>query len=157
MCIRDRDDLTHNPQRPDFIAIVIAKNVTNHVQVSLRLDFLSHHNPLFITIREIPASLRPPGRTRRNPRPIAWKETVKFVCIRLDRRLCVNAHVTETIDKVRGVQPKWFSFLSCRSRLPLRTKVTVYLLFLRSVPVSYTHLDVYKRQVKNNEPTNRRQ
>ena len=99
---------------------------------------------------------------------------MKYLGVRLDRRLCFNAPVTETLAKARGVRPKLSHFLSCRSHLAMRTKFTIYLLFLRSVltyaapawwslyppptgvgwkrsspePVSYTHLDVYKRQVE---------
>ena len=41
--------------------------------------------------------------------------------------------MTATLNKARGVRAKLFPMLSCRSRLALRTKVTIYLLFLRSV------------------------
>ena len=66
-------------------------------------------------------------------RPIAYKESVKYLGVRLDRRLCFNAHVTETLAKARGVRAKIYPYLACRSPLALRTKVTLYLLFLRSV------------------------
>ena len=57
----------------------------------------------------------------------------RYLGVRLDRRLCFNAHVTETLAKARGVRAKLSPFLSCRSRLAMRTKLTIYLLFLRSV------------------------
>ena len=53
--------------------------------------------------------------------------------VRLDRRLSFNAHVTDTLNKARGVRAKIFPMLTCRNRLALRTKVTTYLLLLRSV------------------------
>ena len=57
-------------------------------------------------------------------RPIAYKESVKYLGVRLDRRLCFNAHVTETLAKARGVRAKLYPYLACRSPLALRTKVT---------------------------------
>lgn len=37
-------------------------------------------------------------------RPVTWKETVKYLGVQLDRRLCFNAHVTETLDDARDVR-----------------------------------------------------
>ena len=41
-------------------------------------------------------------------RPIAWKESMKYLGVRLDRRLSFNAHVTDTLNKARGVRAKIF-------------------------------------------------
>ena len=62
-------------------------------------------------------------------RPINWTATVKYLGVRLDRRLNFNAHVTATLNKARGVRAKLSPMLSRNSRLAVRTK-----------PVSYTHL-----------------
>ena len=44
-------------------------------------------------------------------RPIAYKEAVKYLGVRLDRRLCFNAHVTDTLSKARGVRAKLYPYL----------------------------------------------
>ena len=66
-------------------------------------------------------------------RPINWTATVKYLGVRLDRHLNFNAHVTATLSKARGVRAKISTMLSRNSCLAVRTKLTLYLLFLRTV------------------------
>ena len=66
-------------------------------------------------------------------RPINWTVTVKYLGVRLDRHLNFNDHVTSTLNNARGVRAKLSPMLSQNSRLAVRTKMTVYLLFLRTV------------------------
>ena len=66
-------------------------------------------------------------------RPIAWKESVIYLGVQLERRLSFNTHLTDNLNKARGVRDKIFPMISSRNLLVLRTKVTIYLLFLRSV------------------------
>ena len=49
------------------------------------------------------------------------------------RRLCFAAHVSQSLQRARGVIPKLYTFLSHRSSVPERTKLTVCLLFRRAI------------------------
>lgn len=53
--------------------------------------------------------------------------------VQLDRGLNFNGHVPSIVNKARGVRAKLFPMFSCYNRLDVRTKVSVYLLFLRAV------------------------
>ena len=68
-----------------------------------------------------------------NGSPIAWKRTVKYLGVTLDRRLCFRAHVTNVLQRARGLKAKLYPFLFNRAPLQLRTKRSIYLLFLRAV------------------------
>ena len=77
---------------------------------------------------------------------------MKYLGVTLDRRLSFRAHVSNVLQRARGVKAKLYPFLSPRGPLPLRTKLSIYLLFLRAVlmyaaPAFWTQLapDVVKR------------
>ena len=50
-----------------------------------------------------------------------------------DRRLCFRAHVINVLQHDHGLKAKLYPFLSNRAPLQLRTKRSIYLLFLRAV------------------------
>lgn len=65
--------------------------------------------------------------------PIAWKKSVKYLGVSIDSRLSFAGHVQTKLRQARGVRAKIFPLISRRSPLSLRTKLTLYLLLIRTV------------------------
>ena len=68
--------------------------------------------------------------------PFLWKRSVKYLGVTVDRRLSFANHVSQSLQCARGVKPKMYPFLTHWSSVPVRIKLTVYLLFLRAILTS---------------------
>ena len=65
--------------------------------------------------------------------PIEWKRSVENLGVTLDRGLSFANHVSQSLQRARGVRGKLYPFLSHRGSVPVGTKLTIYLLFLRAI------------------------
>lgn len=63
---------------------------------------------------------------------IAWKQSVNYLGVRLDRRLTFNSHVTDIFNKARD---KLFPILSRKSRGAVHTELFTY-----AIPTWITHV-----------------
>lgn len=64
--------------------------------------------------------------------PIPWRPTVKYLGVTLDSRLCFRHHVDRKVAEATGILGLLWPLLNVRSPLPLKTKITVFLLIARS-------------------------
>ena len=63
---------------------------------------------------------------------IPWQSTVKYLGVTLDSKLRFKQHVNRKVDEAKRIQGLMWPLLCAKSTLPLRTKVTMFLLIIRS-------------------------
>lgn len=73
-----------------------------------------------------------PPEVRLDDEPIPWKPVVKYLGVTLDAKLRFKQHVDKKVTEATAIGGLLGPLLSARSPLPIRTKVTMFLLIVRS-------------------------
>ena len=85
---------------------------------------------ILFTRRRVPEQL--PELSYDGSRIMVGQE-IKYLGLRLSRRLNLSSHVTHVIENARAARKRMWKFVSPRYDLPVGNRLTVFILFLRSI------------------------
>lgn len=64
---------------------------------------------------------------------IKWKNKIKYLGITIDAQLKMNQHVQTAIQKARGARIALYPVINAKSRIPLKTRLQLYLIYIRPI------------------------